>query len=252
MELTYAQKKDFYENGYVVVPGVVPRVMIDRAVKAINHSLGEGVERENMGKYRSQTYCPELGTSREIMDLLEKTPAFALVESAVGRGDLLTDTDGQIALRFPTLQDPPGSPGPHLDGWVSPEGGSPEQYIFGFTALIGVFLSDVSAPGRGNFTVWPGTHRVFEKYFQEHGPLSLVQGMPKIEMPKPVQVLGKPGDIVFAHYLVAHSTGINSSPDIRYTCFFRVKHKDHARESQKMMTDMWLHWPGIREAFREV
>lgn len=249
MQLTYDQKKHFYDNGYVVVPGVVPRVMIDRAVKAINHSLGQGVDAGNLPKYRSGTYCPELGESREIMDLLEKTPAFGLVESLVGKDDLLTDTDGQIALRFPTLADPPGEPGPHLDGWISPENGTPEQYIFGFTALIGVFLSDVSTPGHGNFTVWPGTHRVFEKHFQENGPLSLTKGMPKVDMPQPVQVLANPGDIVFAHYLLAHSTGINSSPDIRYTCFFRVKHKKHATESQRMMTDKWLHWPGIRETF---
>lgn len=251
MELTHAQKKEFFENGYVVVPGVVPQAMIDRAVKAINHSLGQGVDRENLGKYGSGTYCPELGASREIMDLLEETPAFGLVESLVGKGDLLTDTDGQIALRFPTLADPPGEPGPHLDGWISPEGGTPEQYVFGFTALIGVFLSDVSVPGRGNFTVWPGTHKVFEKHFQEHGPLSLVKGMPKVEMPPAAPVLGKPGDIVFAHYLTAHSTGINSSPNIRYTCFFRVKHKNHHAESQKMMADKWLHWPGIRETFAQ-
>src|SRR5579863_7389647 len=98
MELTYAQKKEFFENGFVVIPGVVPNVMIDRARKAINHSLGQGVDRENLAKFRGQTYCPELGESREIMDLLEKTPAFGLVESLVGKGDLLSDTDGQIAL----------------------------------------------------------------------------------------------------------------------------------------------------------
>lgn len=39
MKVTHAQKMEFYKKGYVRVPGVVPSVMVDAAVKAINHSL---------------------------------------------------------------------------------------------------------------------------------------------------------------------------------------------------------------------
>ncbi len=39
MRVTHAQKMEFYKKGYVRVPGVVPSVMVDAAVKAINHFL---------------------------------------------------------------------------------------------------------------------------------------------------------------------------------------------------------------------
>ena len=39
--LTQKQKLDFYENGYITVPGVVPQLMVDAARQAINHSIGE-------------------------------------------------------------------------------------------------------------------------------------------------------------------------------------------------------------------
>ena len=48
MELTHLQKREIYENGYVHLPGVVPRVMVDAALRAINHSVGEGMNADEM------------------------------------------------------------------------------------------------------------------------------------------------------------------------------------------------------------
>lgn len=44
MKVTHAQKLELYEKGYVQIPGAVPRVMVDAAVKAINHSFGNGID----------------------------------------------------------------------------------------------------------------------------------------------------------------------------------------------------------------
>src|SRR5207302_1479359 len=60
MELSYLQKREIYENGYVHLPGVVPRVMVDAALRAINHSVGEGMNADEMVRMRAQTYCREL------------------------------------------------------------------------------------------------------------------------------------------------------------------------------------------------
>ena len=78
MELTYAQKEQIYERGYVKVPGVVPRVMVDAALRAINHSVGQGMDPEQMTKFRSQSYCPELQHEPVITGLLTETPAWRL------------------------------------------------------------------------------------------------------------------------------------------------------------------------------
>jgi hypothetical protein len=250
MQLTYAQKKHFFDHGYVVVPGVVPRVMVDEAVKAINHSLGqEGIDPAQLTKFRAQTYCPEITNSPVITGLFNNTPARALVESMTGENTILPVTGGQIALRFPSMVDPPKPHSPHIDGMYSPTNGMEEGTIVNFTALVGVMLSDQLTEYAGNFMVWPGTHRLFEKYFQEHGPLKLLEGMPKVDMPDPVGVTGRAGDIVIAHYMLGHTASPNVSPHVRYTCFYRLWHKDQPRDSLETMSDIWKYWPGIREAF---
>ncbi|HEX5322633.1 MAG TPA: phytanoyl-CoA dioxygenase family protein [Capsulimonadaceae bacterium] len=250
MKLTYDQKKHFFEHGYVVVPGVVPPVMVDSAVKAINHSLGqEGIDPAQLTKFRAQSYCPEVTNSPEITGLFNATPASALVESVIGEGCLLPVTGCQIALRFPGYADPPNPSKPHLDGMYSPTNGMKEGTIMNFTALVGVMLSDLPTPYAGNFMVWPGTHRIFEKYFQEHGPQALLEGMPKVDMPEPVGVTARAGDIVIAHYMLGHSASPNVSAHVRYACFFRLWHKDQKRDSLETMTDIWKFWPGIRETF---
>ena len=173
MELTYAQKQEIFKNGFVKVPGVVPQVMVDEALRAINSSVGQGMNMDDMTTFRSRSYCPELQGTSVITNLLNQTPAWALAESAIGDGRINRATGGQIALRFPSTQDPPPKPGGHLDGMHSPNNGVPKGVIRNFTMLVGVYLSHVPHPYSGNFTVWPGTHHVYEKYFQEHGPESL-------------------------------------------------------------------------------
>lgn len=250
MKLTYDQKKKLFDDGYVVIPGVVPPAMVDAAVKAINHSLGqEGMDPAQLTKFRAQSYCPEIQSSPAIAGLVNDTPAISLLESVVGEGKLLPMRGAQIALRFPNFADPPKAPGPHIDGMYSPTNGMKEGEIGTFTALIGVLLSDLPTENAGNFAVWPGTHRLNEAYFREHTPQALLKGMPKIEMPEPVGITGRAGDIVFAHYLLSHSASPNVSPYIRYACFFRAKHKENDEKKWEGMTDIWMHWPGIRETF---
>ena len=216
MQLSYAQKQAIFEEGYVHVRGVVPRVMVNAALRAINSSLGEGMNKEDLPRFRAQSYCPELQSTPVISDLVNKTPAWSLAESVIGEGKIKPVRGGQIALRFPTMQDPPGPPGPHLDGMYSPNNGVPEGEIRNFTMLVGIVLSDVPEPFAGNLAIWPGTHRQFEQYFREYGPDALLQGMPKVEMPEPVQLTAHAGDIILCHYQLAHGITANVSPNPRY------------------------------------
>ena len=247
MQLTKLQKQQFFEQGFLHIPGVVPRVMVDEALRAINHSLGEGLPAEDIQKTRAQTYCRELTQLPVISDLLNGTPAFSLAESAIEPGRVRRSNSGQIALRFPSFQDPPQPPGGHVDGMHTPTNGVPKGTIGNFSMLVGVLLSDLPAPFCGNFTVFPGTHHQFEKYWQEQGAESLLEGMPKVQMPEPLQIIGKAGDIVLAHWATAHGAAVNVSPHVRYACFFRLKHEDHDSHPRETMTDIWKDWPAMRQ-----
>ncbi len=245
MQLNLRQKQELWDRGYVHVPGVVPPLMVEAALRAINHSVGQGMNVADMGKFRAQSYCPEVQSTPPITGLLKKTPAWDLAESVIGAGRIKPPGGGQIAMRFPSL-DEPGKARPHLDGMYSPNNGVPEGTIGNFTMLLGVLLSDVPQSLMGNLTAWPGTHRLYEGYFREHGPQSLLQGMPPVEMPAPEAITGKAGDVVLVHYQVAHGVGPNVSPHTRYMVFFRLSHVDHDSLHWECMTDIWREWEGMR------
>ena len=81
MELTRKQKLHFHEEGYVVIKCVVPRVMVDQALHAINHSLGEeGMNKEDLPTLRAQSYCKELRNEKVLTDLFNRTPIMPLAE----------------------------------------------------------------------------------------------------------------------------------------------------------------------------
>lgn len=250
MEFTHEQKREIYEQGYVKLSGVIPQIMIDEALQAINHSIGEGMDPKEMPKFRAQSFCPDVKNETVISDLVNRTPVMTLAESLLGEGNLREIRGGQIAVRFPTLHDPPPAPRPHLDGMYSPNNGVPEGTIQNFTMLVGVYLSEVQRTYAGNFTVWPGTHRIYEEYFRTHGAESLLNGMPPVDLPEPLQVQVKPGDVVFSHYQVAHGVAANVSPHPRYALYFRLRHVRHADDWKARMTDIWLDWPGMESVVR--
>src|SRR5262249_8322882 len=158
----------------------VPPIMVREARRAINHSLGEeGMAKDRFHALRSQTYCRELTRQPVLLDLMNKTPALAIAESLLAPGTLAPAGGCQIALRFPSMTDKPSKRHPHIDGMYTPNNGVPAGRIMHFTMLAGILLSDMTEPNCGNFTVWPGTHRLFEAYFQQHTRQSLLNGMPK-------------------------------------------------------------------------
>jgi hypothetical protein len=245
--LTPQQVQQYRTDGFVKLPGVVPAEVWKAARRAINAGLGaSGIDPEKLPTYRSQTYLPELQNTDAIRDLYNATPITSIMESLVGAGKVAPVGGGQIALRFPSAGGEVRPPGAHIDGMYSPNNGVPKGTIHNFTALVGVFLSDVPEEGCGNFTVWPGSHLKHAEHFRENGSQSLLGGMPPVDIGPPHQVTARAGDAVIAHYLLGHGVAGNVSPDVRYAIFFRVTHVDHEKMRWESMTDPWLEWEGVR------
>ena len=248
MRLDEAQRRALIEDGYVLLPGLVPRARVDAALKAINRSLGEeGIDKGQIWTLRAQTFCPELAAAPPVLDLYGETPVAALAEAALGPGQVAPPTTGQIALRFPQEIAAPRDPHPHIDGMPGPLNGVTAGTIYHFTALAAVFLSDVTAPFEGNFTVWPGTHQTLASHFAAHGTDELLRGFPPIAMPPPRQLTARAGDALLAHYQLAHGAAPNVGPHVRYAVFFRLHHRRHDPTSTATMIDLWREWEGLRE-----
>jgi len=252
MHLSPLQMQDFHRDGYVVVRSAVPRLMTDAALYAINHSLGyEGLAFDDLPTFRAQSYCPNVKQTPVISDLFNKTPLFELVDAMLGQGNLQPVAGGQIALRFPGhgKQNTRKVRG-HLDGIGTGTNGIPVgQFKRGFSALVTVLLQDLPEPFAGNFTVWPQSHRVAERFFQQATPEKLREGMPELDLPcEPVQVTGRAGDAVISHHQLVHGAAPNQSPNIRYAAIFRARHRRTEQIGTDAMTDIWREWDGIRAA----
>jgi Phytanoyl-CoA dioxygenase (PhyH) len=242
--INVAQRAALRRDGYVVLPGAVPRPLVERALSAINQCLGRGLDPRRLEDFRARSFCPELQGDPAITDLARDSGVWAAAESLLGRGQVSRPRTGQVALSFPT-PGPPARPHAHLDGMYSPKNGVPRGEILSFTMLAGVMLSDVVGPSSGNLVVWPRTHEAYEDYFRRRGPQSLLEGMPDVPLGEPVAVTGRAGDAVLCHYQLAHAAGPNTSPHVRYAAYFRLEHVDHRRQRWECLTDIWREWPGI-------
>jgi Phytanoyl-CoA dioxygenase (PhyH) len=245
VSLDAEQRRALREEGYLLFPGLVPRDKVEAALRAINQSLGsEGMPREALPGFRARTFTPELAPAPPILDLYAASGLSAVAEAAIGAGKVRPPAEGQIALRFPSVA--PGNPAvPHIDGISTPANGVAPGTLFHFTALGGVFLSDVPEPDRGNFTVWPGSHLMLAEHLRREGPQAVVDRYPELPLPAPRPIVARAGDALLAHYLLAHGMAPNLGPHIRYAAFFRLFHADHHTFGTRPLLDPWLEWAGL-------
>ena len=249
--LTRRQKLQFHEQGWIQIKGAVPSVMVEKARKAINHSVGNvGRGADNPERHRDGQYCDELRNAPVIANLFRKTPLLDAAESLMGKNSFNPPGAGQIALRFPgPLQQDPREPNGHLDGLGNGRNGQPKgHYRRGFTMFAVVYLSDVPEEFSGNYTVWPKSHAAYERFFKERGHEALKNGLPRIDLPeRRVMVTGEAGDAVLAHYQMLHSACPNASPNVRYAAIFRVRSKEIG-DGYEGYTDIWREFPGVVRA----
>lgn len=249
--LTASQKRTFIEEGYLKIPGVVPKVLIDAARRAVNHSIGTvGESGEDLARSRSAFFCAELLQAPVILDLFNKSPIIEIAESLMGEGNVQPVESAKPYPRFPLpLGEDPPEPRGHLDGIGNGFNGTPKgQYRRGFTAFAVIYLADVPEPYSGNFTVWPKSHRFFSDYFTQNGHEVLANGVPQLDMPEgPNMITAKAGDLIFAHHQIFHGACSNAAPDVRHAVITRLRHKDVETVGYDAYTDIWREWPGVQE-----
>ena len=251
--LNSEQKQAFIRDGFLKVDQVVPQVFINRALRAINHSLGQGRDKSEIESLNQKSWCPELGQTEIIHDMFNRTPAFNLAEDLLGAGNVNQCFHGQVPPRFPqdieidanSVKMPHG----HIDGIGSGLNGIEKgDYKRGFTCLCVVLLSNLPEDFMGNFSVWPQSHFKVQKFLADNGKEVLRKGVPKIPDIGPMEMCkGQAGDIVFAHPLLYHSACPNLSPFIRYAAIFRVCHKNVSDNGFGIFDDMWMEFEGLHD-----
>ena len=182
--LSLAQKRQFHDEGYIKIPGVVPKVLLDEALRAVNHSIGEvGLGGEDMENNRSAFHCAELLRAPVILDLFYKSPVIEIAEELMGKGNVMPLKQAKPYPRFPlSLGEDAPEPRGHIDGIGSGTNGMPKGYYGrGFTAFAVVYLVDCwsrtpATSQSGPSLIAPSksiSRRMATKYWPMAGPISL-------------------------------------------------------------------------------
>ncbi len=245
MSSNQEQRRTFYRDGYLQVPGAIDLDHVRSALRLINGDIGRGIDPTRVAEFYARSFCPELRNAPEILNLFEATGARQLAESLLAPGGLRAPAMAQIALRFPQRGDAV-LPRPHVDGTYGPSNGVQKGQVAHFTMLAMVALSDVDADFAGNFTLWPGSHHLYERHFQTHDVNEMVHGTPKLEkLPPPLQTRVKAGDLLLSHYQLGHAAAPNLAAHVRYAVFFRLYHKDHDADDLSILSDIWREYPHL-------
>jgi ectoine hydroxylase-related dioxygenase (phytanoyl-CoA dioxygenase family) len=120
--------------------------------------------------------------------------------------------------------------------------GVPADRIYSHTVLIGVFLTPVLTEFAGNFTVWPTSHYLYERYFRERGSHAMHEPMPELQLGDPVQLCCDVGDVVLAHYSLGHTAAVNTSEQDRIAVFFRAVLSKAQANGWPYLTNIWDGW----------
>ncbi len=204
-ELTLDQKRDFYNDGFIVLRDIVPRELTRSAKRRIHVMIGrEGSLRRHYKDLSVAPELPALVNETSLGDLLRNTmgefdPPVKAMPTALHPFDasetitsygvpgteipnfgFVPHLDGQWAGRVPRNQN-------EVDNWQSPRtehfgtgdaanrGGNNTPLfqdpacklsIGSFTAFVGVALNDQTEFGRGNLAVLRGAHHAVEDFFR--------------------------------------------------------------------------------------
>lgn len=169
--LSKTQKQSFISNGYVIIPGAIPRHLVNAATRQVDEAFASG-KHQPRGVNRPGSAHPipvfdgSVKQCPDILNLVFKSGLIQLVEELLGKGNAIVRGNlGQIAVTeaneiFVAQGRDPKQPHPSHRWHIDSGTGTLAAYGSEFSCLIGVALSAGQHldESRGQFTVWPGKH----------------------------------------------------------------------------------------------
>lgn len=243
--LTEEQLRRFATDGYVVVPGVVPETMLAAADAEFDGVVAEQPIPDGTTGPHFYFLPPARVPAADAA--LRESPALELANQLVApyRVDHALDHI-QLALNVPPYEHTPGAP--HIDGH------RPGEPIASFTMLAAIFLSDESAPDRGNLWVWPGSHLGHQQLFRDQGVEALVAASGhSVFATSPVYfgpgrpLLAQRGDLLLAHFLLGHNIGGNTRAATRRVLYYRLAADGHGERWADTFRDALTEYPVLQQ-----
>jgi hypothetical protein len=116
--------------------------------------------------------------------------------------------------------------------------------------IVGVgYMTDARRDG-GALLVWPGSHRdlypQFESTTEHVARPKCVSVMKRLRRLRPVQLVGKAGDVILFHHRLLHAPSVHRVGTVpRHAIFVDFARDDIGELSRLAPGDLWEHWPGL-------
>ena len=104
--LTEEQKRGFVRDGFLHLANALPPRLVKRARRAINHSIGSGMDRDDLTRFSNQSFCTELVSDPRLLRLATTPMVWSYVRGLLGDRRTVRPRGCQIALRFPLPEAP--------------------------------------------------------------------------------------------------------------------------------------------------
>lgn len=214
--ITEDEKQEFEDNGFFIVEDALPKEKVEKLITAFDKVGAEHLGKDELPSDASFNILDFVGRDEIFIELLDWYKTFPKVWGILGWNIKLYHSH-LIALP-PIPEDERGKK--RRLGWHQDSGrlnieleGNPRPRV---SLKVAYFLTDTSVPGRGNFSVIPGSQK-----------LNSLQ-MPDDDRSDPenaTPVYAKPGTAVFFDRRLWHAVGRNTSDITRKVLFYGYSYR---------------------------
>ncbi|MYK19086.1 phytanoyl-CoA dioxygenase family protein [Candidatus Poribacteria bacterium] len=214
--LTESEKQQFEENGFFAVEDAIPQEMVDRLIAAVDRVGAEHLGIVYVTSYSVFYNIDFVGRDEAFIELLDWHTTFPKVWGILGWNIKLYHSHLIVMPPLPLEE--------HNEqkrlGWHQDSGrlnfeleGEPRPRV---SLKVAFFLTDTSIPGRGNFSVIPGSQKWNTIEMPEDKTADPENATP---------VFAKPGTAVFFDRRLWHAAGRNTSDVIRKVLFYGYSYR---------------------------
>ena len=214
--ITESEKQQFEDNGYFVVEDAVPQEIVEKLTVAFDRVGAEHLGKDELPHDTRFNMLDFVGKDDIFIEMLDWYTTFPKVWGILGWNVKLYHSH-MIALPplSPEERDKTGRLGWHQDsGRLNIElEGEPRPRV---SLKVAYFLTDTSVPGRGNFSVIPGSQKYNSVQMPDDNNADPENATP---------VYAKPGTAVFFDRRLWHAVGRNASDIMRKVLFYGYSYR---------------------------